>query len=478
VLALLQTTNYKLQTTNNGRFMKDFFSQFFSPLHNLSSHISQRFNNPLGLAFLFSWVVINWQALYYFLFNDGSAENKIKYLLMMYKAENIDKEDLGLLDSIIAWFKYTDNGTSLEHLLWSPLLAAILYVIFSPLLSNLVTGIWSILDKSCTSLRLKFVEGHTLLTSDDKKAMYQALNEYEKDSQAKITELEDLVESLKNSKQIELALKREVAEAERAEVEYKASNDSNSQSRQYKKSLLRKNSKNKNITEAELDALTQEEDMIESSLQHEAEMNALQAKAKAEVTLSEKEDGNIKHDFQYINDLIANAKSPSEKAKMMNDIIANIQSPSEKAKMVNDIIAKAQSIYDRQKQIEDIIGNDQIDYDKETIIGEIGQPFEIKTAGSGTAFSRNKKIFKNWLSSKPIKNRDFSSITTDEIERFSDMLAYLQVKQGTVTFIDMMTEYNVPEDELNNDLTRLKDLNLIDINNNSVSIKDYVLRSL
>ena len=199
--------------------MKDFFSQFFSPLHNLSSHISQRFNNPLGLAFLFSWVVINWQALYYFLFNDGSAENKIKYLLMMYKAENIDKGDLGILDSIIAWFKYTDNGTSLEHLLWSPLLAAILYVIFSPLLSNLVTGVWSILDKSCTSIRLKFVQGHTILTTDDKKKMYQALNEYEKDSQAKITELEDLVESLKNSKQIELALKREADELEKAKVD-------------------------------------------------------------------------------------------------------------------------------------------------------------------------------------------------------------------------------------------------------------------
>ena len=199
--------------------MKDFFSQFFSPLHHLSNHISQRFNNPLGLAFLFSWVVINWQALYYFLFNDGSAENKIKYLLMMYKVENVEKGDLGRFDRIIEWFKYTDNATSLEHLLWSPLLAAILYVIFSPLLSNIVTGVWCILDKSCTSIRLKFVQGHTILTTDEKKAMYQALSEYEKDSQAKIMELEELVESLKNSKQIELALKREAEEADKTKVD-------------------------------------------------------------------------------------------------------------------------------------------------------------------------------------------------------------------------------------------------------------------
>lgn len=200
--------------------MKDFFSQFFSPLHNLSSHISQRFNNPLGLAFLFSWVVINWQALYYFLFNDGSPENKIKYLLLMYKAEDVGQVNLNLCERFIEWFKYTDNGTSLEHLLWSPLLAAILYVIFSPLLSNLVTGVWSVLDKSCTSLRLKFVQGHTILTTDDEKKMYKALREYEKDSQAIITELEETIESLKNSKQVELSLKRKATkEAERTEAD-------------------------------------------------------------------------------------------------------------------------------------------------------------------------------------------------------------------------------------------------------------------
>ncbi|WP_445781329.1 hypothetical protein, partial [Shewanella sp.] len=166
---------------------------------------------------------------------------------------------------------------------------------------------------------------------------------------------------------------------------------------------------------------------------------------------------------------------------------------SDRQKQMEDMLGNGQIDYDkensdRQKQMEDMLGNGQIDYDKETIIGEIGQPFKIKIAGSGTAFSRDgkyhskrfirdKEMIKNWLSSKKLKNKDMSSITTDEKDRFADILAYLHINQSSVTFIEMMKEFNGSEDVLNNDLTRLKDLNLIDINSHNVSIKDHVLRS-
>lgn len=411
--------------------MKDFFSQFFSPLHNLSSHISQRFNNPLGLAFLFSWVVINWQALYYFLFNDGSAENKIKYLLMMYKAENIDKGDLGLLDSIIAWFKYTDNGTSLEHLLWSPLLAAILYVIFSPLLSNLVTGVWSILDKSCTSLRLKHVEKRTILTIDDKKAMYQALSEYEKDSQAKIIELEETIESLKNSKQIELALKREVAEAERAEADAA------------EKAIIDKERSDKD--DAQMRSIT---DVAE---------NADKVKQIAS-------HGTGRTDFDVILRAVADTADKSKKdqdttdAKTSStDTYTQKDKDSSEVKAGDRVLESANDLSKSSKAIVNSL-NEGISHDNNDL-----NYFEHRT------------IVKKWFTVQAKQNKDLSELSEDEKDKIIHILAYLMTSGGAVSMKEMLRDISVSKVDFRQSINLLKAANIIYTSNVKVGINDKLL---
>lgn len=46
--------------------IKDFFG-YFKPIFENTQY---RFNNPLGYAFAFSWILFNWKAVYYFFFSD------------------------------------------------------------------------------------------------------------------------------------------------------------------------------------------------------------------------------------------------------------------------------------------------------------------------------------------------------------------------------------------------------------------------
>jgi hypothetical protein len=138
-----------------GRFMKDFFDQFFSYLKPLIENTKYRFNNPLGYAFIFSWIVVNWKAVYYFLFSDEKAADKISYLHKMY---------------------ITDASVSYWWIVFLPALLAMSYVILAPVISNIATGLWSVIDKSCTTWRLKYVEKLSILSEVDKANMYLAIN--------------------------------------------------------------------------------------------------------------------------------------------------------------------------------------------------------------------------------------------------------------------------------------------------------------
>lgn len=412
--------------------MKDFFSQFFSPLHNLSSHISQRFNNPLGLAFLFSWVVINWQALYYFLFNDGSAENKIKYLLMMYKAENIDKGDLGLLDSIIGWFKYTDNGTSLEHLLWSPLLAAILYVIFSPLLSNLVTGVWSILDKSCTSIRLKFVQGHTILTTDDEKKMYKALREYEKDSQAIITELEETIESLKNSKQVELSLKRKATkEAERTEADAA------------EKAIIDKERSDKD--DAQIRSIT----------------DAAESADKVKQIASH---GTGRTDLDVILRAVADTADKSKKDQDATDAkTSSTDTYTQKDKDSSEVKAG-----DRVLE-----SADDLSKISKGIVNSLSE--DISHDNNDLNYYEHRTIVKKWFTDQVIHNKHLSELSEDEKDKIIHILTYLVSNGGAVSMKEMLRDISSSKVDFRQSVNLLKAANIIYTSNVKVGINDKLL---
>ncbi|MEM6230132.1 hypothetical protein [Shewanella scandinavica] len=157
--------------------MKDFVEQIFTPFKSMSEHIKYRLSNPLGIAFVFSWIIFNWQAVYYFMFSNDTASSKITYLQKIY---------------------LTEKGYDLSNLLWCPLGASVLYLVVAPLVSNIATGLWSVIDKSCTALRLKFVENATLMTSADKDKMYLALNKLKEKHAAEVRTLREEISGLQS----------------------------------------------------------------------------------------------------------------------------------------------------------------------------------------------------------------------------------------------------------------------------------------
>ncbi|MDT3334128.1 hypothetical protein Q4Q49_02370 [Shewanella sp. SP1S1-7] len=157
--------------------MKDIFEQIFTPFKSMSEHIKYRLSNPLGIAFVFSWIIFNWQAVYYFMFSNDTASSKITYLQKIY---------------------LTDKGYDLSNLLWCPLGASVLYLVVAPLVSNIATGLWSVIDQSCTALRLKFVENATLMTNADKTKMYLALNKMKAEHASEIEKLRNEISGLQS----------------------------------------------------------------------------------------------------------------------------------------------------------------------------------------------------------------------------------------------------------------------------------------
>ena len=157
--------------------MKDFFEQFFTPFKSMSEHIKYRLSNPLGIAFVFSWMIFNWQAVYYFMFSKDTASSKITYLQKIY---------------------LTNTEYDLSNIFWYPLFASLLYLVFAPVVSNIATGLWSVIDKSCIALRLKFVEKATLMTNTDKAKMYLALSKIKADHENEIVKLRNEISGLQS----------------------------------------------------------------------------------------------------------------------------------------------------------------------------------------------------------------------------------------------------------------------------------------
>lgn len=157
--------------------MKNFTELFFTPFKSMSEHIKYRISNPLGIAFVFSWIIFNWQAVYYFMFSDDKASVKITYLQKIY---------------------VTDAGYDLSDLFWCPLGAAILYLIIAPIISNIATGLWSVIDKSCTTIRLSIVEKRTILTEGDRDNMYRAFSSVRDQYSKRIAELEKEIAGYRN----------------------------------------------------------------------------------------------------------------------------------------------------------------------------------------------------------------------------------------------------------------------------------------
>ncbi|MCL1138101.1 hypothetical protein [Shewanella pneumatophori] len=151
--------------------MKDFFDHIFSHFKPILDNASYRINNPFGGAFLFSWIILNWKTVYFFILGDGTVLSKIKIIENYYLTK--------------------EGEMSYFYLIWLPAFAATLFIALAPALSNLATTIWLWSDRKSASLRIKFIEKSIPISPEDQAQMYAAFESVKKDFQDKIQKLEE-----------------------------------------------------------------------------------------------------------------------------------------------------------------------------------------------------------------------------------------------------------------------------------------------
>ena len=163
--------------------MKDYIDKLVTPLQSLLQNTNYRFNNPLGGAFLFSWLIFNWESVFYFFFSDESTAKKIEYLKGIYQTVD-DANDVLI--------------TNYYSLLWFPLIASITYLFLAPVISNVSTGIWSYLNTTLESLRTKYVNNYSIMTQEHKRKMLIAIEGVKAKHKTEIRNLNDEIEGLRN----------------------------------------------------------------------------------------------------------------------------------------------------------------------------------------------------------------------------------------------------------------------------------------
>jgi hypothetical protein len=164
---------------------KKFFDHAFSNFESILNYTSHRVNNPFGAAFAFSWVIVNWEAIYFFLFSNLETTKKITYLKALYQICTEQKPGI---------CEYSTNYLPL--LVW-PASAAILYLFLGAIISNLATGIWIFLDKNSNAIKDKFIEGKTFITEDERDEMYNTFNNIKSEYKENIAKLNTEINSLR-----------------------------------------------------------------------------------------------------------------------------------------------------------------------------------------------------------------------------------------------------------------------------------------
>ncbi|WP_065188393.1 hypothetical protein [Shewanella woodyi] len=161
--------------------MKDYLDLVLSKFKPLIDNASYRINNPLGAAFIFSWIIVNWQAVYFFFFSDQKAEEKLSFLKSLYAVAN-------------------DTGTTsinYNTLIWWPLFAAIGYLVLAPAISNIATTIWTWVDKYCSSKRMSFLEKTVFITPEERDQMYLSFEGVKTQYRDQIKDLKSEIYSLR-----------------------------------------------------------------------------------------------------------------------------------------------------------------------------------------------------------------------------------------------------------------------------------------
>jgi hypothetical protein len=62
----------------------EFIKTLTDSFQAIAGNFKDRITNPIGGAFLTSWLIVNWKLVYYFLLNDENVVNKIEFIEKNY----------------------------------------------------------------------------------------------------------------------------------------------------------------------------------------------------------------------------------------------------------------------------------------------------------------------------------------------------------------------------------------------------------
>jgi hypothetical protein len=408
--------------------MKDFFDQFFSYFKPLIENTQYRFNNPLGYAFIFSWIVLNWKAVYYFLFSDEKAADKIIFLQNIY---------------------VTETGVSYWTLICLPALIAVVYVVLAPFVSNTATGLWSIIDKTCTTWRLKYVEKIARLSEIDKANMYIAIKKLRSTHEAEVE-----------------ALRREISGYQDIILIEK------------EKEKEKDNDNNKNLY-SELKKFQVLVDQLHKKV--EDQQGVIEATEKMYRDLSE-------HNLnEYQQNVLNKARELFEQSKTVSDSLSTNVEKNRPLEYLDDIDELLEQ-FDIKNDSSDDDDIDKLlkDIDKDYnasvtkhLEGLLAHVLEVEDAKNNfgqQAFLRYMQQAKKWMNST-YKQKNNQSLNDKDSKCVVILLASLLSAGGRFTNANNIIMFQKNQ-VLSHTLKLLNGFDVINITKNEISIKDDTLKSL
>jgi hypothetical protein len=148
----------------------DFIKAITEAFNSLAQNFNDRIRSPIGGAFFFSWLVFNWKFVYYFIVQVDTAENKIKHIQ----------------------YSFID----VSNLLVYPAIAAVVYILFFPVISNVSTLVWTVIDKWLKTQNAKIIENAVPLTKKDKVALFDLMRAQNKQHDEEKEKLQDQINAL------------------------------------------------------------------------------------------------------------------------------------------------------------------------------------------------------------------------------------------------------------------------------------------
>lgn len=149
--------------------IKSISSLFGSTLEELKRRVS----SPLAGTFFLTWLLVNWDFVYYFLFSESKVEVKISHIHNYF---------LSVSDTL-GW----------------PVFITIAYIIVYPLISSLSDAIWVFMERSGKQIASLFLEHYSVITREEQASLYRQMREKEEEYKAKIEELKKANDALYTS---------------------------------------------------------------------------------------------------------------------------------------------------------------------------------------------------------------------------------------------------------------------------------------